>query len=391
MTTNITLFNFISVNDLVLEIPTEIQNQAANKAKYFSHPSTRYQGYLNELCLGTVLQWLQEEFTPSAKVWPNMTPMPNLWELLNGSAIVLDQKRIILVPTEAIDLSELRVPQEWVDIPTWSGDYYLAVQVEPDDCYVRIWGYCTHEQLKTKGNYEPSDRTYSLDSSDIISDMSVFFIARQLCPQEPTRIALPPLPTLTPVQAQNLISRLSNPEILTPRLAIPFEMWGGLIENDDCRRALYQKRLGLPEQLSPTQWLQSGVSQIAQQFGWGSVNLQLGVAGARSVTQTQPSTILSRQLQIAGQAYELRLIPRNEERTTIWRFELRHSLPGMLIEKGFILRLLTEDLQPFPNNEDVAVTAVELLFLEVILEPGEEIFWEVETQSEKHEREILKF
>jgi len=24
------------------------------------------------------------------------------------------------------------VPQEWVDIPEWAADYYLAVQVNPD-------------------------------------------------------------------------------------------------------------------------------------------------------------------------------------------------------------------------------------------------------------------
>ena len=35
----------------------------------------------------------------------------------------------MLIPSEAIDDSELEVPQEWVDIPSWAADYYLAVQI----------------------------------------------------------------------------------------------------------------------------------------------------------------------------------------------------------------------------------------------------------------------
>ncbi|MEH2014085.1 MAG: hypothetical protein V7K65_21900 [Nostoc sp.] len=37
--------------------------------------------------------------------------------------------------------------------------------------------------------------------------------------------------------------------------------------------------------------------------------------------------------------------------------------------RGFKLRLLTEDLQPFPNNEDIPITAVKQLYVEIALEP----------------------
>ena len=59
-----------------------------------------------------------------------------------------------------------------------------------------------------------------------------------------------------------------------------------------------------------------------------------------------------------------------------WRFELRNAAISAAIPGGFKLRLLTEDLQPFPNNEDVATTAVEQLYMEVALETGESIVWE---------------
>ncbi|MEH2111438.1 DUF1822 family protein [Nostoc sp.] len=391
MTIDTTVFTFASSTDLVLEIPKIIQNQTYLDNQAFSNANSRYQAYINELCLGAILLWLQEDWTLQTKVWPSTTALPSFWELVNGIALTLDVTRLVLVPSEAIDLSELRVPQEWVDIPSWVGDYYLAVQVEPDEGYVRVWGYCSHEKLKTQGSYDASDRTYSLDATDIINDISVLAVARQLCPEEPTCSNIEEIPSLSLQQAQNLITRLGNPEILTPRQEIPFQLWGGLIQHGGWRQHLYQRRLGLPEQWSVLQWLQTGVSQVAKVVGWGSFDLQLSVGGARSAEDRQPTTILSRRLAIAGQIYELLIIPQFEPDATIWRFELRNAAIGAAIPGGFKLRLLTEDLQPFPNNEDVATTAVEQLYVEVALEAGESIVWEIEPFPENYNWEILKF
>ncbi|MFK0733239.1 MAG: DUF1822 family protein [Gloeotrichia echinulata GP01] len=381
-----TLFTFAHPTDLILEIPTNRQNQST----LHTHSISRYQAYINELCLSAVLPWLQEDFTPQAKIWPTTTALPSFWELVNGTAVTLDGKRFILVPSEIIDIDELRVPQEWVDLPTWAGDYYLAVQVEPDDGYVRVWGYCSHAQLKNQGSYDPGDRTYALDA-DFITDITVLAVEQALCTTEPTDIPILEIPILPQTQAQNLITRLANPEILIPRLAIPFPLWAGLMEHGGWRQSLYQQRVGLPEQWSILQWLQSGVSQAAETIGWGRLNLQLSAAGARSVEQAQPQIIFSRQLAIAGQAYELSIIPQGESEDLIWRFQLRNVTVGAVIPGGFQLRLLTEDLQSFPNNEDIATTAVEQLFVEVALESGEGIVWEIEPLPDNYDREILKF
>ncbi|AFZ24125.1 Protein of unknown function (DUF1822) [Cylindrospermum stagnale PCC 7417] len=380
-----TLFTFANPTDLILEIPTISQNQA------FSQPHSRYQAYINQLCLGAVLPWLQEELAPQVQVWPSTTALASFWELVNGTALILDATRLILVPSEDIDLSELRVPQEWVDIPSWAGDYYLAVQVEPDEGYVRVWGYCTHAQLKTQGSYDPSDRTYSLDASDMINDINVLTVSLQLCPDAATRSTIEQLPPLLQPQAENLITRLGNPEIITPRLEIPWALWFGLVAHGGWRQSLYQRRLGLPEQWSVMQWLQSGVSLVAETVGWGRLNLQQTAAGARSVSEVQIQHPLFRQIEIAGQLYEMLITPQAEPEAGVWRFELRHVTVGAAIPGGFKLRLLTEDLQPFPNNEAIATTAVEALFIEVALEPGEGIVWEIEPLPENYDREILKF
>ncbi|MBK1987752.1 DUF1822 family protein [Sphaerospermopsis aphanizomenoides BCCUSP55] len=382
------MLTFTNSTDLILEIPDTTQQKARLSSQSFSNSYSRYQAYINELCLNTVLQWLQEDLTPQAKVWLSTNTLPSFWEFVNGTSVIIDSKKLILVPQDTIDLSELRVPQEWVDIPTWVGDYYLAVQVEPEDGYVKIWGYCTHEQLKTKGNYDASDRTYSLDANDITPDINILTLTLQLCPTENTRQTITSLPPLPQTQAQNLITRLANPEIINPRSDIPFTLWGALIEHGGWRQNLYQQRLGIPEQWSVLQWLQHGVSQIAENFGWEKLNLQNAAAGARSVTETQPQQTLSRQLQIAGQLYELLITSQTED---TWRFELRHLTVGLTIPAGFKLRLLTEDLQTFPDNEAVATTAVESLYIDVALEPGEGIVWEIEPLPENYDREILRF
>lgn len=243
-----TILTFGCSTDLVLEIPIDTQKQVWQESQAFSNPHSCYQAYLNKLCLITVLQWFQEEISPNARPWQNTAILPTFWELVNGSALRVDETQFVLVPSETIDLSEFRVPQEWVDIPVWVGDYYLAVQIEPDEGYVKVWGYCTHKILKSKGQYDQCDRTYSLTPNDMICDISVLCVARQLCPEEPTRETIEPLPSLTQPEAQDLLCRLGNSEIIIPRLEIPFQQWGALIDHEGWRQSLYQQRLGLPKQ-----------------------------------------------------------------------------------------------------------------------------------------------
>lgn len=386
-----TLFTFTSgAGELILEIPTEQQSQAWLWSQYFSHPVSGYRAFLNKLCLSAILPWLEQNFA-QAKPWTSTTALPSFWELVNGSAIVLDQMRLILVPGEEIDRGELRVPQEWVDISSWSGDCYLAIQVEPDDNCVIVWGYCTHAQLQTYGIYDLSDRTYCLDAAEVIKDISTLALVKELAPKESIRSGVQPLPILNRQQAQNLISRLQKPEIITPRLEIPFPLWEALIEHGGWRQNLYQQRLGLPQQWSVWKWLESGVSELARQCGWENLSLELHTAGARSGEKIPARTIVSRKLTIAGQLYELRIVPQSRSsHTNIWHFELRNATAKAAIPGGFKLRLLTEDLQPFPDNEDVATTAVELLFVEVACEPGEGVVWETEPLPENYDREILR-
>lgn len=385
-TFNPTIFNSARTADLVLEIPAS--NRAWQQIQGLTSKRHQWQAYLNSIALDAVLPWLREDYSSSARPWLGITALGNFWELTNGTAVIVDGAKVVLIPSEALDISELRVPQEWVDIPEWAGDYYLPVQIDPDEGWVRLWGYCTHEQLKRQGTYEASDRHYVMDATDLVSDISALAVARQLCPQEVTRSQIAALPKLSVVQAQNLLQRLGNPDLVNPRLAVPFEFWGALLAHGGWRRELYQLRLGKAGQRSVVQWLQQEASELAQNWGWGKVEFQTVPQGARGSLAAENRASLVKKLNISGKSYQLRLIFQNEG---IWRFELQSDLPGGLVPAGFKLRLLTEDLQPFPNNEDAAKKDVDRLYIDVAVDAGEGLVWEIEPLPENSDREILRF
>lgn len=379
---------------LYLEITPEVQSHAWNDSRSFATAASQWNAYLNQLCLETVLPWLREDYEPRTTPAPNETALPSFWELVNGTAVKLGSTRLVLIPTEAIDLDELRVPQEWVDIPDWVGDYYVLVQVNPDDRWVRIGGFATHQQLKDS-SYQWSDRTYSLDDADLTSDFSALWVAHQFAPNTSTRAAVAPLPSLPLSQAENLIQRLSNPSLLAPRLELPFQTWGALVSHGGWRQRLADQRRGIPERRSVIDWLQTGISNLGQQIGWTPIEFQPAFAGARGSATSSPTLGIAKEVNIIGQPYELRILTldRTEDRTehNHWRFELNSLTLGGTIPPGVTLRLLTEDLQPFEGNEDTATTPVEQLYVEVELETGEGLVWEIEPTPENYDREILRF
>jgi hypothetical protein len=388
--TNYTLFN---PAQLVLELNETTLDRAWNQSQTAATPTSRWQTYLNQVALDVFLPWLKAEEDAGATVQFDRATRANISEVVNGTAIVLgDNTKLVLIPSEAEDTSELRVPQEWIDIPEWSADYYLAVQINVDAGYLRIWGYATHKQLKSEGTFSHGDRTYTLAEDDLVTDLDVLWVARELCPDEVTQSAIEPIAAITPAQAANLIQRLGDKAQLLPRLAIPFTMWAALIKNPTWCNNLAARRRGVAARVSVLQWLQTGASNLADEFGWRQVQFQPSVVGARSEAATaQPSAVaLAKQLTIADQAYELKIIPLMEEEGA-WRFELRSMALGGMIPTGFKLRLLTEELQAFEGNEDVATEPVEQLDLEVDLDAGESLVWQIEPTPDNYQMEVLYF
>jgi hypothetical protein len=385
---------------LYLDIPDEVS--PASTAP-FSTAGAHWRAKLNQWAIAALLPWLQADHSPRARLWQAST-QASRWELVNGSAIecpALGQAppfRLVILPTDAIDTDELLVPQEWVDLPSWAGDYYLAVQINPDEGWIKLAGYTTHAQLKASAHFDPFSRSYSLPQSQWISDINVLWLAREFDPTAILRADIAPLPPLTAERANHLIQRLGQADLAFPRLDVPFSVWGALVEHGGWRQRLYEQRQGIAEPWSVSQWLRSGVSALAGQIGWEQLQLA-PVSAMRSL----PIPAVVRSLTIDGSAYELRIFIANQlrqldvandssnETPPIWRFELGCSEPTRLIPTGFTLRLLSEDLQPFENNTDVATAPVASLYVDVVLAPEEGIVWEIIPAPEEGDREILRF
>ena len=259
---------------LWLEISSTTQTQSWQQSRHYYPPgnmdaqaqSASWRAYLNHLCLQTFLDYLEEEENFEASAYPSTQTLFHIWSVVDGAAISLGNKRLVLIPTPTLGEGELRVPQEWIDIPNWVGDYYLGVKIYPDDQELEIVGYTTHAQLKNKGSYDPQERYYCLDRAELIEDVSVLWVALELCPEERTKVSVPSLPTLPVTQAESLVQRLGNREVVRPRLAVPFEHWGALLEQENYLEQIYLQRQNVT-QVNLSQWFDNLFAS-----GWQSLD-----------------------------------------------------------------------------------------------------------------------
>lgn len=373
---------------LYLEIDPAVQTEAWQQQLGSDH--SRWRAYLNRICLETVIPWLREDHDLRAMPALTVPSLQSIWEVVTGTPLQVGSQKLVLIPTENIDIDELRVPQEWVDIPSWNADYYGVVQINPDQGWVRLGGFTKHLHLKNNGQYDWCDRTYSLSDTDLISDLNVLWLTQQLHPQEITQAQVATLPSLSKIQADQLIQRLGNPHLQTPRLSIPFEQWGSLLAHGGWRQRLAAQRRGMVEQRSVGQWLQTGLANLAPPSGWRQIVLQPQLSAARGEQASSPIAAISRPLQILGHPYELNVYTTDTTQST-WRFELKPVTPGATIPTGFILRLLTEDLQSFEGNEDLASEPVDQLYIDVALNRDEALVWTTEPVPDQYDQEILRF
>lgn len=279
-----------------LEVSPSIHETARQTSQQFSTPHSQHVAYLNEVCLQSVLTWLREEI-PEATSWLPAAEQPAIWDVVTGVKILAGTTQLVVIPSEAIDDAELAMPQEWVDIPDWVADYYLVAQIQPDGEWMRIWGYTTHQDLKTIADYDPSDRTYCLAAEQLTRDLNAFWVTVQLCSTAQTRAAVAPFAELSPAQAETLIQRLADPAILWPRLAVPFEFWGALLEQKTWRHQLFLQRTGgraatnRVERLS--EWWQGQFAAVWQAVEAVILPQQLTTAW-RSEASAQPGEAVSR-------------------------------------------------------------------------------------------------
>jgi hypothetical protein len=233
---------FIEPIDWALKIPNNLSSSIWLKSQAHSTNWSKWNAYINKLCLEACLIWIRAEHCSTATAWLEHQNAAAFHEFFNGFAITIGSAKLVMIPTEAIDQTSIDVPQEWVDIPSMAADYYLAVQVDIENNEIRIYGYTTHQNLKTLSIYDSSDRTYCFDTEDLNADLNALWLSYPNYTTSQTRSAIAPIPSITAIQADSLIARLGNAAELFPRLEVPFQQWAAIMENNEWRQRIYQQR-----------------------------------------------------------------------------------------------------------------------------------------------------
>ena len=236
-------FEIIDSEQIWLSFSPEYQKHLLSSVKDYSYEAARWNAYLNSLCLNAFIYWIKEylDLPEEILLLPSEKECYQLWEFLNGTAIKLGESRIILIPTEDSVVEEFCIQQEWVDIPGWEANYYVLIQVNPEQNWLRVLGYSSRNTIKEKGEYDEITRTYSLMRNHLTIDLNVMWMEAKIFPEK--KISNLKLPKISQQQAQKLIGKLDNPLWCSPRLDFEFEHWAAILADANLRKLLYGLKL----------------------------------------------------------------------------------------------------------------------------------------------------
>ncbi|NEP62517.1 MAG: DUF1822 family protein [Symploca sp. SIO2G7] len=240
-------------------------------------PAVRWRLYLHQLSLSALMSWFQEEFEQPVCPWPHGAPF-DIWHVVDGLPLTLGNRRIVVMLSETVEAADIQIPQEWVDLAGWAADYYIAAYVDVDDERLVLWGYTTHDYLKTRAIYDAANRTYCLKDRDMVQDFSAFWVTQQL--DQPVEIAPKSFPTPATIEAESLVQMLVD--VPEPRLAVSFSQWAALLSCDQWRQRLYQRR---NQPVSIADWLENIFEQ-----GWQTMDSLRPELSASTFRSTVAST-----------------------------------------------------------------------------------------------------
>lgn len=193
----------------------------------------RWKAFINRLCVLVFGEYLREDHLSL----PLLPEFEKLSEYLEGAAIAINRKRLVLVPTEAWDVDEMRVMSEWVDVPSLAADYFVAARVDIERHLLQLYGFCTHARLIQKGERDERDRTISLSQYDLL-DMSALFPSLKLCPDEQTKGAIEPLPPIDSLATKEIHDSISAIGFWATRRKVPEAQWKALLNNESTRKRI---------------------------------------------------------------------------------------------------------------------------------------------------------
>ena len=322
----------------------EYFDQAKDISSQVRDESSQWQIYLNTLTLIALKEWLKERMLEQSISTTNQI-------IENTCSLKIGEFRVCVIATDNLLHELVYLPKNVVESPELATHFYVILEVLEEQEKVIFRGCLRYGQLvnyRNHVNLRPQDNFYQLPLSLFDTEPNhLLFYCRFL---EPTSIPIPVVSAQ--ITAEKPVDR------------------------------------GI-ERVSVLSWFQAEASNLIAEFGWRQIDFQAIMVGARGVTETaNPQTALAKQLTISNQPYELKIIPLESD---TWGFELRSLALGGMIPTGFTLRLLTAERQSFSGNEAIAKTPVEMLYLEVALDKGEGLIWEIEPTPDDYHAEVLKF
>jgi Protein of unknown function (DUF1822) len=317
MTLTIQQLQAIEPERIWLELTPEDLKLAQPNPKIHSNQTSLDNAELSQLCLNKFQDWLKEQEI-SSKVSFTPNELTTIWDVVSGCAIDIGKTRLVLIPTDYLDRDEFCIPQEWVDLPNWMGDYYLAVQVDSESGLMSIWGFASHQLIKDRGEYTLGDRSYSLDCDLLVTNLDILWMAQELGLNE--RAITPELPTLGLDETLALIKQLSTPSPYSPRTKLAFSQWGAILNNSNLRLTLYEERVmkdalvkAAPPIFQFVDWVK-GEFTSAIASGWQAYIPEQGIPRSQN-SLVQRSKLIHFQLDFNRETLRLLIgvIPENDE------------------------------------------------------------------------------
>ncbi len=246
------IFMDTPIDEIKIQLTDEMKTESWRETNKLSSEVACFRGYLNLLVRKTFVLWLnlmlESNFFDQVKLEDNLS----IWEFINGNAIDIDSTRIVLIPMETQDKTEFSIPEEWLKISEWVGNYYVAVEVNLEENYLNFSGYTSYEDLQTYGRLDSFNHCLDFPYECLENDVSLMTLEYKYAWDPVPEIS--PLPILSFQIKENLCKEIQDN--LSPRLLLDFNQWLSLISDNQTRYQLFYSR----RSINLSQWLNCQIS-----------------------------------------------------------------------------------------------------------------------------------
>jgi len=257
--------------------------------QFYSNEVALHNARINCLCLYALMDFLAGEPDLSDKqltIFPGEAGLVELLEFFNGIKITFDGRQLVLLPMEVDELEVLEIPQEWVDIAGFTAEYYIAIQIDPENGLLKFVGGASYQTIKQQGTCNTGLRAYYLAAENLLGFNSI------LVAEPVAKSDIQPLPKLLPEQVQCLLAKLGKQTFCSPRFLVPFSQYGVLVADPELRTQLYRRRTQILS-VNVGLWLEDKVDAIARALSWELVPLPTTAMALRSGTTSELERILN--------------------------------------------------------------------------------------------------